>query len=210
MSNQPPDSPPDPNLDFTESRPGKPLASGFGADDGYATPIVDDGVHLMDYVRVLHKRRWIALTAFFLVVGLVTLTTFTATPLYDASVQILIEKENPNILKIEEVYDQDKAGMDYYPTQYRLLRSRLLARRTIEAEKLWDHPALTGAGGEPALDLNPTSWVGSAVAFVRGIFPREAAAPESPEAIETRAQAKVISAFLEGGECFARSQYAAR
>ena len=43
-----------------------------------------DDVHLLDYVKVLYKRRWTAVTAFLLVVGGVTVYTFTATPIYEA------------------------------------------------------------------------------------------------------------------------------
>src|SRR4051812_48035574 len=53
----------------------------------------DTDVHLLDYVKVLYKRRWTALTAFLIVVVTVAVYTFTATPIYQAHVQILIEKE---------------------------------------------------------------------------------------------------------------------
>ena len=65
------------------------------------------------------------LTTFLLVFGFMTVFTFTATPIYDATVQILIENENPNVVKFEEVYDQNKTTNDYYPTQYRILQSRV-------------------------------------------------------------------------------------
>src|SRR5262245_14817932 len=53
--------------------------AGYGA--GYGST---DEVHLVDYLRVLHKRRWTAVSAFLIVFLTVTIYTFTATPLYVA------------------------------------------------------------------------------------------------------------------------------
>ena len=74
-------------------------------------------------------------------------------PLYTARVQLLIENDNPNVVKFDEVYETNKLTNDYYQTQYKILQSRLIARRTIEAEKLWKHPALVG----PTMNGAPTS-----------------------------------------------------
>lgn len=175
-----------------------PVNYGYGGYGYGGASVGDDAVHLMDYVRALHKRRWIALSTFLVVFGTVTLLTYTATPLYDANVQILIENENPNVVKIDEVYDQNKATNDYYQTQYRILQSRLLARRTIEAEKLWDHPLLTGRGGRRSISLNPMVWAAQTWSMVRGFFPRQPVAQPTPEAAETAAQSSAIGGFLAG------------
>ena len=74
--------------------------------------------------------------------------------------------------------------------------SRLLARRTIEAEKLWDHPALTGSFRRPNVTLNPMSWVAYARSYAAGSQAANAAAAELPAAPETAAQASIIGAFL--------------
>lgn len=157
--------------------------AGYG---GYAQA---DEVHLLDYVRVLHKRRWTALTAFLIVFGSVTVYTFTATPIYSARVQILIENENPNVVKFEEVYDQNKTTNDYYQTQYRILQSRLLARRTLDAEKLWEHPLFASNEG-----------TGGPLAWIRAFFSKEPAASpaEPPDPGENVTQSRVIDLFLDG------------
>ena len=41
--------------------------------------------HLTDYLKVLHKRRWTAATAFLLVLAGVTVYTFTATPIFEGA-----------------------------------------------------------------------------------------------------------------------------
>src|SRR5204863_1979454 len=56
------------------------------------TDILEDtDVHLLDYIKVLYKRRWTALTVFLLVVLSVVVYVFTATPIYEARSRILIE-----------------------------------------------------------------------------------------------------------------------
>jgi len=158
-----------------------PGYGGYGA--GYGQAIGGDEVHLVDYLRVLHKRRWTAMTAFLIVFGSVAVYTFTATPIFSARVQILIENENPNVVKFEEVYEQNKTTNDYYQTQYRILQSRALVRRTLDAEKLWQHALFAGTGG----------WVGASVKFVTGFF----STPSAPDATESATQSRVIDTFLK-------------
>ena len=57
--------------------------------------------HLSDYLRLIYKRRWPAATAFLLVFVSACIYTFTATPIYDARVQILIEKEASNVVDVQ-------------------------------------------------------------------------------------------------------------
>ena len=95
--------------------------------------------HLVDYLRVLHKRRWTAATAFLLVLVSVTVYTFTVTPIYEARTRLLIEADNPNVVDFKEVIDEQGAKADYYQTQYNILQSRALARKALEDLKLWEN-----------------------------------------------------------------------
>lgn len=172
-----------------------PPPAGYGA--GYGQVMGAEGVHLLDYVRVLHKRRWTAATAFLIIFGSVSVYTFTTTPIYSSRAQILIENENPNVVKFEEVYDQNKGTNDYYQTQYRILQSRLLARRTLDSEKLWDHPLFVGTGESAGSLLNPRTWVAGTIAFGRRLINGDPP-PGTPEATESAAQSRVIDVFLRG------------
>ncbi|MBI3596540.1 MAG: polysaccharide biosynthesis tyrosine autokinase [Nitrospirae bacterium] len=89
-------------------------------------------VHLRDYLRVLQKRRWTVIAFFVILVTTVAVGTFTARPVYRSTVQILIERENSNVVSIQEVLAIDATATDYYQTQYEILKSETLARRVID------------------------------------------------------------------------------
>ena len=165
---------------------------------GYGSNVVgDDQVHLLDYVKVLHKRRFSAITAFLLVFVSTAVYTFTARPIYESKVQILIEKENANVVSFKEVFEQNQVADDYYQTQYKILQSRALARRTLDALRLWDHPQFNPKGGEASFSVGAlvTAPVRMLAAWVT---PPPAVEPGGAAAGETAAQARAIDRLLGG------------
>ncbi len=88
-------------------------------------------IDIRDYLQVILKRKWSAITAFAIIVITVAIHSFTATPIYEAAARLVIEKENPNVVSIEEVMAVDSSGTDYYQTQYRIIESRTVAREVI-------------------------------------------------------------------------------
>jgi polysaccharide biosynthesis transport protein len=150
-------------------------------------------VHLLDYVRILHKRRWTAGTAFLLVFGSVTIYTFTSTPVFEGRTLIQIENQEQKVVQFQQALDETRAN-DYYQTQYRILQSRLLARRTLDAEKLWDQAARSASSSR--FSLNPISWLKGGVHWVGGFFTKES--PNGiPEPGETAEQSAAIDRFLQ-------------
>jgi len=89
-------------------------------------------IDLRDYLRVMLKRRWTIVTVFAIIVITVAIHTYTATPIYKATARLIIEKENPNVVSIEEVMAVDASGTDYYQTQYKIVESRAVARKVIK------------------------------------------------------------------------------
>jgi polysaccharide biosynthesis transport protein len=135
--------------------------------------------HLVDYLRVLYKRRWTALTAFLVVLIGTTVYTFTATPIYEARTRLLIESDNPNVISFQEVIDEQGMKADYYQTQYNILQSRALARRTLEVLKLWDDAHFGASQG----------------GMLSRLLPRRRAAAASGAA-ETAEQSEAINRFV--------------
>jgi capsular exopolysaccharide synthesis family protein len=185
-----------PQTDESSASPGasRDRSEGYGA--GYGQVLGDDW-HVTDYLRVLHKRRWTAITVFVLVFGFVILYTFTATPAYTARAQVLIENRNPNVVNFEEVLQQNQRANEYYQTQYRLLESRTLVRRTIDSANLWKHPMLVASGQSSGIPRNPLVWIDRAIGAVKGLV-APTKPKEVPEATETLEQARVIDRFLGG------------
>jgi len=91
----------------------------------------EEQINLRDYLRVTQKRRWTVITVFAIIVITVAIHAFTATPIYEAATRLIIDKENPNVVSIQEVMAFDASGTDYYQTQYRIIESRTVAREVI-------------------------------------------------------------------------------
>src|SRR6188508_1742074 len=103
----------------------------------------DDERHLMDYVRVLYKRRWVAIPAFLIVFAVGGINSYRKVTIYEARTQILIEKDTPKVGTLETMFQQQDGWYndDFYRTQYRILQSRSLARHTAELMHLKDRMA---------------------------------------------------------------------
>src|SRR5262245_28820357 len=173
----------------TEPRP--PVSSPAGSE-------MHEGAesHLTDYVKVLYKRRRTAFTAFAFVAGGITVYTFTATPVYEARTRLLVEAEQQHVVNFKQVVDEDQTKADYYQTQYNILQSRALARRTLDQLKLWDTPPF---GGAPDQGFSLRRTILGAPAAVAGLFRKsddKIAANQIPDAGETAAQSRAIDAFL--------------
>jgi capsular exopolysaccharide synthesis family protein len=84
------------------------------------------------YLAVFHKRRNLIVAC--VVSGLVVagIYSYTTRPLYQATASIQIDRDAPNVLTAREVVDLGQAGLDYFQTQYQILRGRTLSERVVE------------------------------------------------------------------------------
>jgi capsular exopolysaccharide synthesis family protein len=162
---------------------------------GYGSNILDNrDPQLVNWVKVLYKRRWSAITAFSVVVMCVVLYTLTATPIYEARVQILIEKENANVVDFKQVFEQNQIADDYYQTQYKILQSRALARRVIAALQLWNHAQFRTSSPQ---SFSVARMLSAPVNLVFTWF-KTVTPSEQPQTDETKEQSNVIDRFLDG------------
>lgn len=93
---------------------------------------MEEKTDIRDYLRVIMKRRWTVITFFAVLVITVAIHSFTVTPIYEATTRLVIDKENPNVISIQEVMAVDASGTDYYQTQYKIIESRTVAREVIK------------------------------------------------------------------------------
>ncbi len=91
--------------------------------------------HPTDYLRVLYKRRWIAIPGFLLVFLSGAIGSLRTVPIYEARTQLMIEKDARRATSLNTVLEDRDSWYqdDFYPTQYRILQSRALASRTAKA-----------------------------------------------------------------------------
>lgn len=153
--------------------------------------------HLLDYWRIVYRRRHVAIAAFTVIVLATAVYTFTATPIYEGRTQLLIESDTPKVVNFAEVINESQSRQDYYQTQYRLLQSRTLAKTTIDALKLWNSKEF---GAETvSAEAADAGFFASIGKTVSGWFSSGPAAPptaEPPAADESSTQTPIISAFL--------------
>src|SRR5437879_1341935 len=88
------------------------------------------------YARILRKRLPTVLIVFFILFSVSLVATLKQKPLYRAQVLLEIQKENPDIPTIQELYELDAVSDAYLRTQYSILASESLARRVIDQLQL--------------------------------------------------------------------------
>ncbi len=143
-------------------------------------------IHLRDYWKVIHKRRWIVIAFFFIVLIATAVGTFTMQPIYRGTATIQINKENPQIVDFKEIFAVNTMDLDYYQTQYKILESRTLARRVIQTLKLSENPDF-----QPKPETPFQQWKSNLWASLSGLF-----GSPGKEASENGKETFLISRFL--------------
>lgn len=92
----------------------------------------DQSTHLRNYLGIILKRKWTVLTSLITLIAIVMFVSSKMEPIYQATCQLLIEKERPDAVSFEEVIGIDTLDQDYYQTQYKILKSRSLAKDVIQ------------------------------------------------------------------------------
>lgn len=155
--------------------------------------------HLLDYARVVVKRRHVALAAFVVVSLAAAVYSFTATPTYEGRAQLLIESDDPNVIDFKQVTGDGAnassiSRQDYYQTQYKLLQSRSVAKKTIDTLNLWDNVELRPDARDQSFSVSRMAK--SSTEWVSGLFSTRTE-HEAPGGDETAAQAEAIDEFLD-------------
>jgi capsular exopolysaccharide synthesis family protein len=110
------------------------------------------GIQIHDLLRGLYRHRWAMVGIFVVVVALAAVYVVMAPPVYEARTQLMIEPENPKLAAFDEGARGERDLTPYYQTQYAILKSRTLVRRTIDELKLWHHPEFSSDPVQPPSD----------------------------------------------------------
>jgi len=106
-----------------------------------------DEINIHDYVRVLIKRRWVAVAFFLIVFISVSVATFVMTPVYKATALVYID---PGV-NSQMAFQQSPYPLDntvYLQTQIGILKSDVIARKVINKVGI---DRISGAGEDFAL-----------------------------------------------------------
>ena len=142
-------------------------------------------IDLRELWRVIVNRRWTIILITLLFLLIVWAAVYLMTPTYRASLTLQIDREDIKVVKIEEVTPVESAGsgLDYYQTQYELLKSRNLAQRVIDQ-----------------LDLSNKQPKKSLLSQIKGSLKEWLGIGKSEQRVETLSEAArkeaVLSAFL--------------
>ncbi|CAK8720233.1 Capsular exopolysaccharide family [Candidatus Electrothrix aarhusensis] len=91
--------------------------------------------HLVDYLRVIQKRKWLVLTVAVIIFLTTALSTFSKIPLYTATTQVLVEK-NQDKGRLEGLSTYIAWDPDFKATQFELIRSFNVALRVVKNQQL--------------------------------------------------------------------------
>jgi capsular exopolysaccharide synthesis family protein len=103
--------------------------------------VAEDGLHFRDLWNIVLKRKW-SVVAFFLIVVVTTgVATSMMTPVYRSMLSMKIERDAPKVVDYKDVTPVESYyDVDFYKTQYELLKSRTLAERVVEQLNLRPAP----------------------------------------------------------------------
>jgi polysaccharide biosynthesis transport protein len=110
-------------------------------------PEEEEGVNLLDYWRILVKRRWVIVSVVSMVLVISIIATWRATPIYRATVKLQIDPEQQNVLPFKEMGERGQSfaqSKEYLETQFKVLESNSLAERVIKVLDLENNPAFAG------------------------------------------------------------------
>jgi capsular exopolysaccharide synthesis family protein len=92
-------------------------------------------IDLMDYWRIVVKRKWVIIIFFSTVVFFMAAFSFLTPPKYESTATLLIEEGTSRILSINEAFGSQipfVQDLRFFNTQLELLKSRLLAERVAK------------------------------------------------------------------------------
>jgi capsular exopolysaccharide synthesis family protein len=131
---------------------------------------LEESFNLRDLLRIFLKRKWTILIIFTVFAVFSVVRTYMAQPVYRASTTVQIERFTPRVMDYKDVTPGEtdySDSVDFYTTNYELLKSRTLSERAVEDLGL-RKPLPADAGKEPVHARPvPTSLIEDIVARLR-------------------------------------------
>ena len=105
-------------------------------------------------VSIVRRRLWVILAALVILGTIGAVHAYRATPIYQATAKLLIERQTPRIIKFDDLAQLPGSEEDYYKTQQELVKSRAVLDKALEQPGIRDLPevALAAPSRPSALD----------------------------------------------------------
>ncbi|ETR72910.1 MAG: hypothetical protein OMM_01348 [Candidatus Magnetoglobus multicellularis str. Araruama] len=157
----------------------------------------DQNIDIRNYIQIMMKRRWTILSFFSIIFVSVFIYTLTATPIFQSTIRLVIEKENPNVVSIQEVMSVDASTTDYYITQYKIIESRTIAREVIKRLNLMDSEEFNPKPKKTFLSNIKDSINGIKASIIKTVLSIFRTGDQKPEkTIDRDDDARLVSSFL--------------
>jgi len=120
-------------------------------------------IHLRDYLNILRKRKLIVFSIFIIIFTVVLIKTLTATPIYEASTRLLIEKTDASPLMPNYGYAQ--YDPEFLQTQAQIITSYPVAKKVVKQLKLEEtYDSYVAGMDESGFSVN------AVVGWIKGIY----------------------------------------
>ena len=94
------------------------------------TSFFEEEIHLRDYWQVIKNRKNVVIIFFVITVLTVAMYSFTATPVYEASIKILVEENQPPLSTGKLVFPT--YDPEFFETQAQIIKSKNVALKVVE------------------------------------------------------------------------------
>ncbi|MEO9166962.1 MAG: polysaccharide biosynthesis tyrosine autokinase [Aestuariivirga sp.] len=111
----------------------------------------DVGFEFYHYLRILVKYRWLILAVIGGSLVLAVIVTSLTTPIFEAVTTLQIDREQMNVVKLDQVQptDQQISDQEFFQTEYELLASKSLSERVVSNLGLADDPQFNAVTTTP-------------------------------------------------------------
>ncbi|MFQ5717008.1 MAG: GumC family protein [Nitrospinales bacterium] len=150
----------------------------------------EDVVPIGDYFRIIQKRKFTLINCVVLTIAAAAIYSFKMKPVYQAKTLVLIERNAPKAVSLQETMALDAGDMQYYKTQYALLRSRALAKSVIQRLHLENSDELEKE--KPLIDLSCLKESTASLLAQVGILEEQKA-----ETVQSDVYSSLVDVFLK-------------
>ncbi len=158
-------------------------------------------IDLRKYFSIVYKRRWTILAVFGVFLFFGVLITLRADPVYQSKARILIEKGSTDV-SIEDIIAGAASpfSRDYFPTQYKIISSRAVAKKVIKNLNLENSTEFFPPEKDDFISNmigGVKDFAGSIKKSLAGLLKKSKEGPTGESSIEPDIDPGLVSAFVQ-------------